>query len=405
MSAFQYTAYTAAGRRVRGVLVADGEAHARDMLRSEGLFPESLKLARERAGRSRLWAGPRRRLTVEDLSVFTRQLAVLTAARLPVEEALQVLMRAEVGTGVRRVTAEVRDRVRDGASLSAALSAQSGAFPDFYTAAIAAGESSGELATVCETLADFLETRQAVRDKVVSALVYPAFVGAVSLVVAGILLVNVAPELAAVFEQSGRPLPPITRVSLALGDFLGRNWLAALLVPVALGAGIRALLQLEGVRGRWHALVLRLPLLGRLQRMKAAALFLRTLALVLSSRMPAVSAMRFAVGAIENVHLRAEGQQAANAIEEGSRISAAVRRMSILPPVAVQLIESGESSGRLMQMAERAATIAETALTARTQRLATLLEPIMMMVVGGLVLAIVLSVLLPIFDLQTTFVD
>lgn len=404
MSAWQYTAYDSEGRQVKGALVADGESHARGLLRESGLFPERLAPAREQ---ERSWLprrlGPRR-LSVEELAVFTRQMAVLIGAELPVDEALQVFTQSEAGGAVRRIAAELRSRVRDGLSLSRALGAETGTFPGYYVAAIAAGESSGELARVCETLADFIETRQAVRDKAATALVYPAFVGAVSLVVAGILLVNVAPEIVALFEQTGQPLPAITRISLGVGHFLGAYWPwigAGFLVLVVLA---RSALGLPRVRSAHDRLLLRLPVIGRLARLRAAALYLRTLALVLSGRMPGNVAMSFAVEAVANSKLRAEAMQAHVAVEEGRRMVSAMKGMSALPPIALQLIESGERSGRIMEMSARAATIVENSLREQNQRLSTLLEPIMMMLVGGFVLVIVLSVLLPIFDLQTTFV-
>ena len=404
MSAWQYTAYDSKGRRVKGVLVADGASHARGLLRESGLFPETLSPARERA-RS-WWRLPgRRRLSVEELAVFTRQMAVLIDAELPVEEALKVFTESESSGAVRRMAAELRSRVRDGLPFSRALGAEAGIFPGYYVAAVAAGESSGELARVCENLADFVETRQAVRDKTASALIYPVFVGGVSLVVAGILLVNVAPEIVALFEQSGQPLPTITRASLGAGRFLGESWpwigagLAMLVILAKLALG------LPHVHAAYDRLLLRLPLIGRLVRLRAAALYLRTLALVLSGRMPGNAAMSFAVESIANSKLRAEAVRAHVAVEEGRRIAIAMRGMSALPPIALQLIESGERSGRLVVMSERAATIVENSLREQNQRLSTLLEPVMMIVVGSMVLVIVLSVLLPIFDLQTTFVE
>lgn len=404
MSAWQYTAYDSDGRQVKGVLVADGESHARGLLRESGLFPERLAPAREH---ERSWwprrAG-RRRLSVEELAVFTRQMAVLIGAELPVDEALEVFTRSEAGGAVRRVAAELRSRVRDGLPLSRALGAEAGTFPGYYVAAVAAGESSGELARVCETLADFIETRQAVRDRAATALVYPAFVGTVSLVVAGILLVNVAPEIVALFEQTGQPLPAITRASLGVGHFLGTYWLRLGAGLVVLAVLVRAALGLPRVRSARDRLLLRLPVIGRFARLRAASLYLRTLALVLSGRMPGNVAMSFAVEAIANSKLRNEAIRAHAEVEEGRRMVSAMKGMSALPPIALQLIESGERSGRLVEMSARAATIVENSLRERSQRLSTLLEPVMMMLVGGLVLVIVLSVLLPIFDLQTTFV-
>ena len=403
MSAWQYTAYDSAGRRVKGVLVADGEANARELLRDGGLFPEMLAPAHE-AGRSRwLRRAARRRLSAEETATFTRQMAVLIGAELPIDDALMVFTQSDTGGAVRRVAAELRSRVRDGLSLSRALAAEDGTFPGFYVAAVAAGEASGELARVFDSLADFTETRQTARDKAATALVYPAFVGVVSLLVAGILLVNVAPEIEALFNQTGQPLPAITSFSLGLGRFLEAHWVSLAVGLAGLVVATRLMLGFSRVRAAFDHLILRLPVVGHLARMRAAALYLRTLALVLAGRMPGNVAMKFAIEAIANSTLRAEAIRAHASVEEGRRVVSAMKGMSALPPIALQLVESGERSGRLVEMSARAATIVENSLKERIQRLSTLLEPTMMILVGSVVLAIVLSVLVPIFDLQTSF--
>jgi general secretion pathway protein F len=405
MAAFSYTAYDSAGKRKRGVLVADGASHARALLGSQGLFPETLTETTENAAQTRLPALRKPALSQENLAVFSRQLAVLLAAQIPLDEALRVLSGSEVGGQINKIAAQLQAHIRDGLSLPGAMDKLPGAFPDFYRAAIAAGESSGELERVCDVLAEFIESRLALRDTTVNSLVYPLFVGAVSLVVAGILLMNVVPELAQLFEQSGQPLPQLTLVSIAIGNFLGANWpyLAAGLVGLMIG--LRLVFSRPGPRQWLHRMVLKIPIFGPLARLKAAVLFLRTFSLVLAANVPAVPALRHAAAAIDNDVLRDEAGRAHVLVEQGQPIAAAVKPVSALPVIALQMLESGEKSGQLTETTARAASLAERSLAFRSKRVATLMEPVMMMTVGGLVLVIVLSVLLPIFDLQTTFVN
>ncbi|MEL6452372.1 MAG: type II secretion system F family protein [Pseudomonadota bacterium] len=405
MSAYQYVAYDQSGARVKGVLVADGEAHARALLTQEGLFPEKVTETRARPQRQRIGTWRKAALSPEDLAIFTRQISVLFAARIPVDEALQALMTGQAGGQINHVAAELQAHVRDGLPLSAAMGRLPGAFPDYYRAAIAAGENSSELEKICDVLAEFIEGRLTLRDQAVNSLFYPLFVGVVSLIVAAILLINVVPEVALLFEQTGQPLPALTRGSIALGDFLAAQWPVLAVALLVIGGGVRAIFTLPGPRFAYHRAVLRLPLLGPLARLKGAVLYLRTLHLVLAANMPAVQAMTYAAQAIDNLKLRADAAGSTQMVEEGQRLAAAIRSVPGLPAIALQMLDSGEKSGRLAEMAERAAQLVEFNLASRAQRLASLLEPVLMMVVGGMVLTIVLSVLLPIFELQTSFVN
>lgn len=419
MSSFAYTAYDAAGRRVRGVLIADGVSAARAQLTAEGLFPETLSRLGSGSAGAGLVPGEGRstgpepfwrplwqpNLNAEARALLTRQLAVLLVSGLTVDQALEAMMGAGSAGRINRVAAELRSQIRNGRTLSAAMGQSTGAFPDYYRAVIAAGESGGNLAGVCEVLANFLEDRLTQRDKTLGALVYPLFVGAVSLVVAAVLMINVLPELTALFEQNGQTLPRITRIILAAGGFLSAYWP---LLMAGGGAGLlaaAALLRQPGPRRWWHRQVLRLPVFGALFRQRGAMLYLRTLSLVLAARLPAVAALRFAHEAVDNLALKTESAGTADAVERGESLSSALSRLPSLPAVAVQMLANGERAGQLIAMAERAARMADIALSNRTQRVAALLEPVLMMGVGGLVLVVVLSVLLPIFDMQTALVN
>ncbi|PWJ15802.1 type II secretion system F family protein [Jannaschia seohaensis] len=394
MNVYGYTAFTADGKRRRGTVLAETESHASDQLRREGLFVSELEARGARAPR-RLG---RARLSPDLRAVMTRQMAVLLAAELPAEAALEAVRQGE--GALDAVAARARAALMEGASLSEALAGSGGGFAPYYLASVRAGETAGDLAAVFEELAEHLETQRIDRAQIASALIYPAFVAAVSLLVCAILMVSVAPEIVAMFEISGRPLPVLTQYVLAVSD-----WVQAHLLWVGVGAAALVALWLgstwlPGPRAVRDRLFLRIPLVGRFLRLAEAVQYLRTLALVLSSRHTALSAVENAAQVLTIARFRTEAEAVATAIRQGETLSDALRRISFVPPVARQLIGAGEASARLARMTERAAVLVETGLSTERKRIAALLEPILMMLVGVFVLVIVLAVLLPIFDLQ-----
>lgn len=285
--------------------------------------------------------------------------------------------------------------------MSEALAASGAGFPPYYIAALKAGETAGAPANVFAELADHLETLGTDRAQIANALIYPAFVAAVSLLVCGILMVSVAPEIVAMFDMAGRPLPDLTRQVLAVSNFAIDNWgaiaiLALCILCLAMASGRVA--ALRTVRDR---IVLRLPIAGRLMRLSAAVQYMRTLALVLSARHTVPNAVETATDVLDVRRFRSEGDRVAEAVRQGQPLSTALDHLSIIPPVARQLIRAGETSARLARMTERAAVLVENGLSTERKRIAALLEPLLMMLVGAFVLVIVLAVLLPIFDLQS----
>ncbi|CUH89348.1 General secretion pathway protein F [Phaeobacter sp. CECT 5382] len=414
MKAYRYIAYTSAGRRRSGTVVAETERDASAQLAEQDLFVAELQETRALASRPvsgaeskpgigesarRLFASRRHRLSPDLQAVFTRQMAVMLGAELPVEAALEAV-RTGGHSALDAVAAETRAALLDGARLSEALSQAGAGFAPYYLAALRAGETAGELAVVFNALADHLEQLGSDKAQIATALIYPGFVAAVSLLVCAILMVNVAPEIVAMFELSGRPLPPLTRAVLAVSDLIRDN---ALLIGAGLLflAGFLVLVpRVPGLRLRRDRLLLRLPLVGRLMRLSAAVQYLRTLALVLGARHAVLNAADSAVEVLTIARFQTEGRAVATAVRQGENLSSALERLSFLPPVARQLIAAGEVSVRLARMSERAATLVEHRLSTERKRIAALLEPALMMLVGGLVLVIVLAVLLPIFDLQ-----
>ncbi|THD76799.1 type II secretion system F family protein [Thalassobius vesicularis] len=399
MRAFAYIAFTQDGRRRTGTVVAETETDAAAQLTRQDLFVSEISPARERATKGVRFL-KRVRLSADLQAVFTRQMAVMLAADLPVEAALEAV-RTGGHPALDAVAAQARAAVMEGASLSEALEQTAAGFPPYYLAAIRAGEAAGETAMVVSELADHQEQLGTDKAQISTALIYPGFVAAVSLLVCGILMVNVAPQIVSLFQMADRPLPQLTQVVMGTSDWIRANWIVIL-------SGIAALILLALITPRVPALrdardrmILRLPVFGRLTKLAASVQYMRTLALVLGSRHAVLSAVDNAVEVLTIRQFRDEGAAVATAVRHGDSLSRALERLSFLPPVARQLILAGETSVRLAQMTERAATLVEHRLSTERKRIATLLEPLLMMLVGGMVLVIVLAVLLPIFDLQT----
>lgn len=400
MRAFAYTAFTAGGARKRGTLVAESEAQAAEILRGQGLFAEAITAKGRAAGPRRGLFSRRTRLSADMRAVFTRQMAVLLASDLTAEAALETVRASGTAAAIEAAAAEAKAALMDGQPLSTALDMAGAGFPRFYIAAVRAGEGSGDLAAVFDQLAEYLESAGADRAQLATALIYPAFVAAVSLLVAGILMVNVAPEIAAMFATTGRPLPPLTQTVMGISDFVQANALALGLGGAGAILGLALALRVPAIRDRWHALALRLPVFGRLMRLSAAAQYLRTLALVISSRQAVVDAVGSASEVLVVRRFRDEAEALAEAVRRGESLSQGLARMSLVPPVCRQLIAAGEQSARLGRMTERAAVLVESWLTNERKRVAALIDPLLMLVVGTMVLVIVLAILLPIFDLQ-----
>lgn len=395
MKAYAYTAYDEAGRKKTGTIVAETEADATGQLKARGLYASGLNARADHTG----WRHRRARLSPDLQAVFTRQMEVLLGADLPAEAALEAV-RAGGHPALDAVAARARAALMDGAALSEALEQSGAGFPPYFIASVRAGETAGNAAGVMTELADHLETLGTERAQIATALIYPAFVAAVSLLVCAILMTTVAPEIVVMFEHSGRPLPPLTRIILAITGWIEANFILLSGVVaglVALGVASSRVPALRAARDR---IALRLPLVGGLMRRGAAVQYLRTLALVLASRNTVPAAVESAAGVLDVARFRTEADQVGQALTRGDSLSAALQPLTIIPPVARQLLQAGEASARLARMSERAAVMVENGLSTERKRIAALLEPMLMMVVGAFVLVIVLAVLLPIFDLQ-----
>jgi len=403
VKAFSYTAYTQEGKRRRGVILAESEVLASEQLSAKGLLTSEIVVkGSDRAGSASFGFVFRPSTLDHDLlAVFTRQMTVLLSAGMNSDAALEAVQTAAGTSRIEVLAAKARACVIEGEPLWQALERADTTLPPWFTAAIRAGEHSGELCSVFQTLADYLENSNSDRTAITSALIYPAFVTAVAILVCSILMVTVAPEIASMFEATGQELPVLTIWILWIADVIKENWgwlIVGLIGLIGMGS---ASSRHEGLRNWRDEVFLKLPMIGRFMRMTAAVQYLRTLALVVNSRLPAIDALKFSAEVLTIRSFRHEALDAFQALRRGESVSGALQNLSFLQPVSQQLIQVGEESARLGPMSDRAAVLAETWLRTERKRLAMILEPASMIAVGGVVLIIVLAILLPIFDMQT----
>ncbi len=401
MPAFEFHALDSAGRRQRGVVEADSARGARSLLRERGLAPLAVDVAAPDRRRGDALSLFRRGLGSAQLSLFTRELATLLAAGLPIEEALGALAEQAEDARLKTVLAMLRTRVREGTSLASALAEQPQNFPEFFRASVAAAEQSGRIDEVLSRLADYAESREALRRRVWMALLYPLMLTGVALLVVTGLLLYVVPQVIEVFDNLNRELPWLTRALIALSEGLPviGPWL--LLVIGVLVIAARLLLRDEARRARLQHVVLKLPVLGRLRLALDTSRFTRTLGLLAGSGVPMLDALRMSTQTVALMPLRTALERAYARVREGSGLAVSLAESRLFPPVTLRLIANGERAGRLPAMLDQAAGHEATLLENRLSTFVAILGPAMILLVGVLVLAIVLAILLPIFELNT----
>lgn len=398
VAAFQFQALDAEGRSQRGVIEADTARAARQLLRDRGLHPLAVDAA---VNPSQGAATIRRGLGAARLAVFTQQLATLLGAGLPIDEALGALADETDDLKLRHLVAALRARVREGRSLAAALQEFPETFDALYVATVTAGESSGQLDGALHRLAEYADQRDGLQRELWTALAYPALLMVVAFAVVVGLMTSVVPKVIDVFENLGRDLPWLTVAMVALSRFIVAwgVWLALAAIVVTAIAAMA--LRQPAVRARVDAALLRVPGIGRLLRAMDTARATRTLAVLIGSGVPVLDAMRLSVGTVRRVPMQLALQQAAVRVREGAALARALGEHKAMPPVALRLIASGERSGQLATMLEAAAQQQARDVRTHLAVLAAVLGPVVILLVGGVVLAIVLAILLPIFELNT----
>jgi len=400
MPAFSYQAIDPQGVTQRGVLEADSARAVRSQLRARHLVP--LDVAPVVSGTQTrdivLWQ--RRVLNQTALTIWTRQLAGLVDAGLPLERALTALADEAATPRQQALVAALRSEVNAGSPFAQALAAHPAEFSPMYCAVIAAGEHSGQLGLVLERLADDLEARQALRSKVMAALLYPAIVSGIALLIVLFLLAYVVPQVASVFTSSQRALPLLTVVMLAISQAVQAAWGWVLLVAVGMGVFTRLSLRQPAVRERWDAAWLRLPVVGALARGYNAAQCARTLALLIGAGVPMLKALQTAADTLPNTALRADLVEAQGLVREGAPLGKALAYRQRLPGLLSMFARLGEQTGELPQMLQRAAQQLSNEVQRKALYWATLLEPLLIVGMGVIVMLIVLAVMLPIIQLN-----
>ncbi len=405
MGAFEYQALDARGRTRKGVSSGDTARQVRQQLRQQGLTPVSVVGVAEEETRAHGAVRTRRtRIRTSELAVITRQLATLLDSGLTVEEGLTALIQQSEGHQVKTVLTGIRSMVVEGRSLADAIASYPRSFPEIYQASVQAGEQSGNLDVVLERLADYVEARQGLQQRIGVALIYPIILTVVAVLIVVGLLTYVVPQVVRVFEDTGQQLPALTRALIALSDFLRANGLWILAGGAAAVAAGALVLRRRRARFALHRLFLQLPGVRRLSRGVNTARMARTLAIMAGSGVPLLSAMRAAEGVVTNLVLREDLRVAAEEVAQGVSINRALGRSGHFPPLLVQMVASGESSGQLDRMLDKAALAMERELESRIAVLVGLFEPAMILIMGAVVLLIVLAILLPIFDLNQLIV-
>lgn len=400
MGAFEFTALNDRGKEKRGVIEGDSARQVRQQLREQGLTPLNVEpvVAKETPGSGRPVI--RRGISATDLALITRQLATLSRAGMPLEEALNTVARQAERGSMKSMLLAVRSRVLEGHSLAAGLADFPNAFPELYRATVDAGEQSGHLDAVLERLADYTENRQQMRQKIQLALFYPALLTTFALLVTIALLTYVVPQVVDVFTSINQQLPWLTLALISVSDFLRDFGLYLLLLLVIAVTAFRRLMRGYAFRLQVHRTLHRVPLVARILRGMNTARFARTFSILGGSGVPILSAMRISAEVLSSLPMREAVEEAAQRVREGVGIARALEKSGYFPPMTLHLIASGESSGRLEDMLDRAATNQERELETVIAAVMGLFEPLLILLMGGLVLIIVLAILMPIFELN-----
>ncbi len=405
MPVFEYKALSSTGKPVQGLREAESPKALRAALKRDGVFLTDLLGEKQQQAQQAREVNVRRwvvgRVSADDLAITTRQLAVLVHAGIPLIEALNALVEQVEHERLKRVISDVKQRVNEGSSLADALAVHAKVFSTLYVNMIRAGESSGALDVVLVRLADFTESQARLRSKVMGAMTYPAAMGVVGGAIMLILFAVVIPKITKIFEDTQVTLPWTTKILIGFSSFVSDYWWALLLLAGAAAWGFLRWKDSPAGRARWDRTKLKLPIFGRLIRTIAIGRFARTLATLLKSGVPLLAAMDIVKNIVGNVRLAEVIEQSRQAIQEGESIAAPLKRSGEFPPLVHHMVAIGERSGSLEEMLGNVADAYEDQVETTVAALTSLMEPIMIVVMGAVVTFIVFSVLMPILQINT----
>jgi general secretion pathway protein F len=400
MGAFEYVALDKTGKETKGLLEGDTPKHVRQILRDRHMFPVRVtEVAKKESGRQRSFS-LKRGMSASELALVTRQLATLSQGGLPLEEALLAVSQQNETPRTQSILMGVRARVMEGHALADGLADFPNAFPELYRATVAAGEQSGHLDAVLERLAEFTESRQQLQQQVRNALIYPIALVVTAVSIISFMLAYVVPKVVYIFENYDQQLPLLTRVMIATSDFIRDFWMALIVFIVATIFGVRQLLKKDGPKKKYHAFLLRVPIVSKLTRGINTARFTQTLSILAGSGVPILESLRIAAQVVVNIPMREAVEEASLRVREGAMISKSLAASKQFPPMTTHLISSGEASGRLQEMLARAASNQEREVDGLVTTLLGIMQPLLVIVMAAVVLLIVLAILLPIFELN-----
>lgn len=405
MAAYHYSAINSQGQEQKGVIEADSEKHARQLLREKSFVPLTLRPAQEKKSASHSAAfsvlSRKRRLSSKDLALLTRQFATLLSAGLPVEESLLAVSEQTEKAYIKGLLLSVRSKVMEGHSLAAAMREHPQAFSNLYCATIAAGEKTGHLDKVLLRLAEYTEKQWQMRQKLRTALIYPAMIVLVAVGIVGFLLEYVVPKMVTVYGHLKQALPLLTEILIAMSDFIKSYGLfVVIFLAIVFFSWRYALKKNEKLREKSHYFLLRLPLIGYMIKTSDTARFSRTLSILSAAGVPILEAMNISAQLISTIPIRKSIEKSVNHIREGAAIHLALKQTTYFSPMSVHMIASGEASGQLESMLDRVAQNQEEEITHLIDMGLALFEPAIILIMGVIVLFIVLAVLLPIFNMN-----
>jgi len=404
MPVFEYTALDSSGKKIKGIIDADSQAAARQKIRHAGKYPvdirESTPVSKKEKEEKSGSITFGQRIKQQEVHVATRQLATLLGAGIPLVPALNGLVEQTGNQVLKKVIAQIKDSVNEGNSFTAALSDHPRLFSNIYVNMVKAGEASGSLDVVLEQLADFGENQQELRSRISAALIYPIILSIVAVVILALLLIIVVPNITKVFEDSQQALPLPTIILLNISNFLSHYWWFLVIVLTGIFIGIRLIIRQPAGKKVWDRIKLTMPLFGDLNIKIAAARFGRTLGSLLHSGVPLVTSLRIVRNMFNNVHISDVMDEATEELEKGGSLSRTLKGSKWFLPMMIQMIAVGEQSGTLERMLNKVAESYEKEVEAKMKALTSLIEPFMILLMGVTMLFIVLSILLPIFEMN-----
>jgi general secretion pathway protein F len=398
VSIFEYQAFDSNGKSDNGLIESDTLKSARQQLQKKNLTVLDVKHSSKRRAQANSFF--EKKLSISDISIITRQLASLLQAAMPIDEALQTIAKNNNKKHIKTIVGQIRSSIIEGKSLAESLQLNAKELPPYFISTVEAGERSGELGDILAKLAHEIQQQDKFKKKISAALIYPIMISIVAIMVVISLLIFVVPQIVSVFDNMNQTLPPLTVAVIALSNFLTNNIGLIIIIFVITIVGIKYSLKQPKIKTSFQVVLGKFPIIGKLLIESNAARFSRTLALLHESGTPILTALKNSADSLNYLPMKHSILKAAEKVREGSSIFKALESQNTLPSMTLYMLASGEASGQLSQMLNKAADNQEVELDAYTTKIISLFEPLMILLMGGIVLLIVLAILLPIFELN-----